>query len=132
VILGRALPRRKGGRLLPSRRGCPGPPAPKRTSGLGLVIEAPSTIGVPLDVANQPSAGLRTVDPLDGELVAGLASNNRGLNRPPGLRTEGFSSAGHRYANSRRGSGVSRRLDLTESARVSWRDPPFVRCDTDA
>jgi hypothetical protein len=52
-------------------------------SGPGLVIEATSTIGVPFDVANQPSAALRALHPVDGELVAGLASGDRGLNRPP-------------------------------------------------
>jgi hypothetical protein len=120
-------PPRKGGRLLPSRRGCPGLPKPKRTSGPGLVIEAPPTIGVPLDVANQPSAASRALHPLDGELVASpspvaiVASTGR-------LHCGQTGSATPVTATRTPAAYPKYRAALTDSAHVSWRAPPFVRC----
>jgi hypothetical protein len=54
---------------------------------------------VPLDVANEPRGALRTLEPLDGELVAGRGAAHR-ADQLAALRAAGLVKASHRSTNS--------------------------------
>ena len=117
--------------------GSPPPAGSKQTSAVGLLVDAPSTVGVPLDVPRQTRAAIRALDPVGGKLIATLPGRSRGRDRLAASRAKRFIDGGaHGYENApaRRkyrtviGPGEGRRRSIGMPAELHP-EPPLRRDD---